>query len=167
MRWRSASIAGGMCGLLPAGVFRFPEHSPCVQSAGDRPGLCGGATGVVRRIAVEDFTYGAHGLILQRVPHPLQQSFRCLCIAGDAMHSETEGAEQPSPDGALVIAAVALPHSTAVARAIGGIAGRQRAQAEGGEQLPLTDPYDAPLIFRREPAVWQAHREDLVWPDTG
>src|SRR5438874_2646531 len=111
-----------MCGPLRVGDFRLPEHSPGVQSARDRPGLCGGATGVVRRIAVEDFTYCAHGLILQRVAHPLQQSFRCFWIAVHAMHSEAEGSEQPAPDG--------------------------------------------PLLFRRERAVGQAHRKDLVWPDS-
>src|SRR5271166_2465763 len=130
MRRFSASMICDIRGRLPprfdsCPLTGLPEQAPGVQGAADRPGLCGGAAGMVRWISVENLTDCAHRLILQCVPDRLQQSLRCRGVAAHAISGEAEWSEQPAPDRPLVIAAVALAHAAAVARTICGLPGRQ------------------------------------------
>ena len=115
------------------GLLGLLEQTPRVQSAGDRPGLCRRAARMVRWIAVEDLTYGAHRLVLQCVAYRLQHSLRRANVAGNAIGGEAEWSEKPTPNRPLVIAAVAFRDAAAVVRMISRTAGRQRAQPERSE----------------------------------
>ena len=87
---------------------RLLEQTPSVQSAGDGPGLCRGAAGMVRRVSVENFAESTHRLVPQRVAHRRKQSLRRLCVAGNSIDGEAKRSEKPGPDRPLVITAIAF-----------------------------------------------------------
>src|SRR5690348_9626306 len=119
----------------------------------------------MRRGSLEKLAYRSQCLILQCVAHPLQKELRRRRLAADAIGGKAEGSEKPAPRRTLMIAAVALQHTAAIARMISGTARRQRAQPECGEQMPPADPHDSCLILRSERTVRQADGEDLVRSD--
>ena len=80
---------------------------------------------------------------------------RCRSL-GTAVGKDTqpgihEGANQPRPDGSLVIGGVARPDVAVVARLKVGVIGRQRAQPDGRQQ-PLGNHADdlLPAIPRKD-----------------
>ena len=78
---------------------------------------------MVRRISVENLTYGAYRLVLQCVAHRLQHSLRRRDVAGDAIGRKAEWPEKPSPNRPLVITAVAFQNAAAIVRMISGLPG--------------------------------------------
>src|SRR5262249_49757226 len=101
------------------------QQFPCIEGACDRPRLHGRAARPVRRIAVEDLADRAHRLVLERIAHPREHVERRPCVAMDSIHRQTGRSEQPGPNRALVIAAVAFHDAAAIMRMIGGRAGRE------------------------------------------
>ena len=87
---------------------------PGAQPFGDRPGLGGAAARYERGITVEDFADGAQTRFGQVIEHRQQERAGCFGVAKRAVMREREGAEQPTPDGALVIGAVTAAHVAAV-----------------------------------------------------
>src|SRR5713226_10011823 len=91
----------------------------------------------MRRIAVKRFRYGPHprlpkmGLHVPHQPPPL----RPPGLPPHAHQRRDEWAEEPGPDGALMIGAVALALSAFDAAAISRIVGRERAQSHRREEL--------------------------------
>src|SRR5690348_8826542 len=73
--------------------------------------------------------------------------------AADADPRLDERAHEPRPDGALVVRAIALAHAAVVAGRVPGLVGRERAEAERGEQPRLDRIDDTASAFTFE------HRE--------
>src|SRR5205085_5667621 len=132
------------------GLSRLLQQTPSLKRAGNGPSLGGGASRTMRRISIENFAERAHSLVFQRVGDALQQGLRARGVAADAVRGEAEGGEEPGPNGALVIAAVALEDAAAVTRMILRAFRRERAQSESGEEMAPTDLHDVRLIFRGE-----------------
>src|SRR5258706_4476623 len=99
-----------------------------------------------------------------------QESPPCLRAVCDvvAVHVEPgvdEGADEPRPDRALMIGAIALCDATFATRLVGGIALRKRAQAQRREEFALDGRDDRPRPFVVDQRGRQtAYREDLVRP---
>src|SRR5215831_809669 len=110
------------------GLLRLLEQTPSVQSAGDRPSLCGGAARMMSRLSVENLAECTHCLVRQRVAHRHEHSLRRLCVTSDSIDGEAERSEKPGPDRPLVVTAIALQNAAAVMWMVTGAAGRQRAQ---------------------------------------
>ena len=71
-------------------------------------------------------------------------------------------AEEPWPDRALMVASAALRGASRVVRAEGRIIGRERAQAEGREELSPRNSHDPLRLLRLENREGQGRREQLV-----
>src|SRR5581483_3109248 len=76
--------------------------------------------------------------------------------------SRDVGADQPRPYGSLVICGVALDDAPLITRAIAGIARRQASQSQRSEQVALHHPDYTSLLLRRQHAMMQADRENLI-----
>src|SRR6185437_10659196 len=83
---------------------------------------------------VEDFADRAEAGIGEVPGDSFERALRRGRVAVNAVMGERVGAEQPGPDRALVIGAVAVPDAAAAARAKPGRTRRQRAQAERRHQ---------------------------------
>src|SRR5437868_3609867 len=93
------------------------------------------------------------------------------CCGGVAMHSHPRfdaWPNEPGPDRALMIRAVALQHTAFVMRHVIRFTGRERTQADRCEQLFFDGGHDT---FRRlafEELKWQsANGEDLIRAERG
>ncbi len=109
---------------------------------GDGPGLKGAAAGTVRGLGVGDFAHVAKARVVQVLEEGRDETLASFCHdfgrhAADFHPGFDEGAEQPGPDGALVVGTVALAHAATVIRDVGGMAALERAQADGGPELAL------------------------------
>src|ERR1019366_5776607 len=111
------------------------ESNLSAEDFGYTPGLGETAARGVGRVAVKDFgdLTGTSGLSVveqrrEQGGNPVASSF-----AIEANIGGNERAEQPGPDGALVVGGVALLRRALVAAFIRGILRGQRAQAEGRE----------------------------------
>src|SRR5437763_583159 len=80
---------------------------PGAQRLGDAPRLGDTASGRERRIAVEDLGDRADTVVFQALRERLAERARGRRVAVDPGVREREGAEEPRPDRALVIGAVA------------------------------------------------------------
>ena len=110
------------------------------QVFAQRPGLEGAAAGGEGRVGVGDFgdvpQAGGVEMGFQR----RQEFFAGLFFgfggsAADADPGFDEGADEPGPDGALMVGGVALVQRADVVRNVAGGAGGERAQAQVGEQM--------------------------------
>src|SRR5205807_4960628 len=103
----------------------------------DTPGLGDAAAGGVGRVAVEDLGDAA-GARFGEVGLERGQDAPPFGDAGFAAHADERGevrSEEPRPDRALVIGAVALARATEVRADETRVVRRQRAQSDGREQL--------------------------------
>ena len=80
---------------------------------------------MVRRVSVKNLADRTHGLVLQGVADRVEHGLRRARIATDTIGSEAERSEQPPPNRALMIAAVALQDAATIVRMVCRAAGRQ------------------------------------------
>src|SRR6516162_2494981 len=111
------------------------QAPPGFENAGDRPSLGGTADRPMRRGAVEDLAHIAEAGIGEMVSHRLQSGDRRVGVAMRAMLGETIVAKQPSPDGALVVAAVSRPDVAGIVRMERRMLRRQRTQPIGSQEV--------------------------------
>src|SRR5437660_1074476 len=171
MLMRCTSPARGPCrkDRSNAGGLAGGEHGPIeTQRLADRPRLKRAAARRVRRVAVGDLGEMAEARLAEMREQRLEKATarlgdRLRGAAADADPCLHERAHEPRPDGALVVRTVALADAALVARPVPGLVGRERAEAERGEQPRLDGVDDAASAFafeRREGKA--ADREDLV-----
>ncbi len=157
-------------GLLAAGGgprrdgWSSDEPAPDAEHLGDRPGLERAAGRGVWRRAV--------GCLRDRAETPVPEV--CLEPVQQVVDGETDvarridvRADQPRPDGALVIGGVAFGRPAAVIRLVGGVARRQGAQSERREQLPSArcDHRGRRFVVSGQRRVGERDRQQLVRPD--
>ena len=121
---------------------RSAEELVDPEGLGERPGLERAAGGAMRRIAVADLgeviEAGEVGAGEQR--REKAGASRALGVGGAAAHADPgfdEGAGEPGPDGAVVVAVVALGGAARVVRVVARISGGEGAQAGLGPQDAL------------------------------
>src|SRR3984893_5001330 len=107
------------------------------QDLGDAPGLGDAAQRGMRRLGAEDLGDRADAGLAEVGDEARQQLARlgAPLLAAYAHHGGEIGPEQPGPDRALVIGAVALRGGARGDGAVGGIVGRERPQADRGPGL--------------------------------
>ena len=120
--------------------IRVPRDVPGTQEFGHAPGLGDAAAWSERWLAVEDLADAAHAVVSQMAEKRLQEGTRPLAVAVDPQMRRHERADQPGPDGALVIGRIPLPLVAAVAAEISRIAGRR-----------LRRPWEVRLIIVSRP----------------
>src|SRR6058998_3737971 len=111
----------------------------------------------MRRIAVKDFGNRAHSGLQQVAlyvgdqPPPLSSP----ALPAHAHGRGDVGAEEPGPDGALMIGAVALPLIPIDVAAISRIVGSERSQSDRREQLLFADPEHGLRTIAIQQREWQ------------
>src|SRR5437667_10156095 len=121
----------------------------------------------MRRIAIEHFGNRTHSSLAKMrfdicdEPPPL----RPPTLPPHPRQRRDPGTEEPGPDGALMIGAVALPLTALDAAAIARIVRRQGAQADRREQLLLAHAKHRFGAIAAEQRKRKGDRQNLVWPD--
>src|SRR5271170_8338136 len=105
-------------------MFRPFQAPPGFEHAGDGPGLRRATAWGMRRVAVEDLADLTEAGIGQMVADGLQKPLCRRGVAVDSIMRERPGTKQPSPDGALVVGAIAFGHRAGTGAAIGRLVGR-------------------------------------------
>ena len=97
------------------------------------------------------------------------QKLACLgqIVGMNAQPGVDEGADQPSPDSALMVSGVAGAEIAKVAGLVIGMARSQRTQADRGKQTILHHLQDGSPAVLIQDWVTQGNREDLVRPAGG
>ena len=85
-------------------------------------------------------------------------------VIGNAERRFAEGAQEPRPDGSLVVGAVPLRRSPPVSAAIGRVLGRKRPKPKRGEELLPNLPDDGGLFRRAERREGKRDGKNLVRP---
>ena len=145
-----------------------PSSRSSRRASPDGPGLEGAAARRERRLGVRDLRDVAQPGVAEMLQQWCEEPAAGLAagVVGAAVHPQPglhERAQEPRPDGALVIGAVALDHPPFVMRPVAGFPRRQRAQAERRQQLPRDGVHDRRGALTLEQGEGQApDREDLV-----
>src|SRR5262245_54072310 len=98
---------------------------PGPQGLGDAPRLGDTPSRRVGWIAVEDLGDRAEPVLPEVVSHWSEQVASTDRIVEDAPPRERQRAQQPAPDHALMVGAVALALAALVSPTVGGMIGRQ------------------------------------------
>src|SRR3954468_22966300 len=100
-RRRNVWIAGRLWLARPRRLHPAAEH------LGDAPGLGDAAAGGVRLLGVEDLADRAEAGLVQVGDEPLEEPPGAGAVVGvDLQPGVDEGADQPGPDGPLVVGGV-------------------------------------------------------------
>ena len=125
------------------------------------------AAGRKRRVAVEDLGDAAEPVVAQVMRHGQREARAAARSPCTRRWARANGPSSHPHAGALVIGAVALGRAAPVATRVSGIAGREAAQSEGGQEAARAGLHDASLPLGRERARGKRHRQDLVGPQRG
>ena len=123
----------------------------------------------MRRVPVEDLGDAPDPrldqVLPEKRPEVLPEVFLFpLRVIGDAEGGFAECAQQPGPDGPLVVGAVPFGGVPPVAAPVGRIGGREGPEAAGGEELLADGPDDGGLFRGVEGREGEGDGEDLVRP---
>ncbi len=88
-------------------------------------------------------------------------------IAMHAQMGESERAEQPCPDRALVISAVARDRTAFISALIARLGRTEAPQAERGQEVPAARLHDLALVGEGKRTRGQRHGEDLIGSKRG
>ena len=135
---------------------------PGMQEFGHAPGLGDAATGGEGGIAIEDFADAANAVIGQVVHERLEIGESLLRVFVNAQVGPNEGANEPTPNCALMIGTVALGTVAAVHSDVFGVIRGEGAQAVGGQQMAGAGVQGGTLLFGRERAVGKGDSQELV-----
>src|SRR5438105_15789666 len=75
---------------------------------------------------------------------------------------ERKRAEQPAPNGALMVGCVALARAAMVVSLVSGFSWRKAAQAVGREQAPCANVHNRFSLLWRKRALRKRHGKDLT-----
>src|ERR1051325_11430171 len=116
------------------------SENPAPQDLGDAPSLRDAAARRVGLDGVEDFADGADAGLVQVRREAFQELARARAVFGVGLEpSVYEGADEPSPDRALMVGGVARLEVAVVGRLEVGVVGRERAEADGRQELFARD----------------------------
>ena len=135
----------------PSPRVRLRGEGPAPQDLGDAPRLRDAAPRRVGLHRVEDLADRADAGLVEVRDEAVEEAPRARAVLG--MHLEPrvdERADEPRPDGALVIRGIARAEIAVVGRLEVGMIGRERAQADGRHELRARDvDHRAPSAPRR------------------
>src|SRR5215813_269539 len=141
-------------------------HSQQVEHLGDTPSLRWRTDGAIGRLGFEDLRYRAQACIGEVIFKSTQEAsaMRHMCgtVPKRAQVGADKGAQQPRPNGALMIRAVSLYDSASIVRQVARIFWGESSQAERSEQSRLRCPHHRDPFGRRKQREWQAHRKELI-----
>src|SRR5271166_4405648 len=126
------------------------------------PGLRDAAFGGERRVAVKNLADRAETGCAEMVAKWREDPHRRVRILKDPQVRGEERADQPPPDRALVISAVAMKLIAAIQARIRRIGWRERTQSMGGQQRARARFDDRALAVRAQRACRKRNRENLV-----
>src|SRR5215472_4312411 len=162
-RGRSRSCGAG---ASPADIL-----SQRAEEFGDAPGLGDAAAGCVRSVAVGDLADLAEAGLLEMLLEVVEPCGGLGAGCGAAgVHFDIGGderAEEPGPDGALMVGAVAAGDIAFVAAAVVRVLGRKSAKTHRGAQFAVDDLHHLAGAVAIEQGVGEADGEDLVGADGG
>src|SRR5215813_9156450 len=119
-----------------------------------------------RGLGFEDLRYRAQACIGEVIFKSTQEAsaMRHMCgtVPKRAQVGADKGAQQPRPNGALMIRAVSLYDSASIVRQVARIFWGESSQAERSEQSRLRCPHHRDPFGRRKQREWQAHRKELI-----
>src|SRR5215831_18281062 len=119
----------------------------------------------MRRLAVHDFADASDAGLIQMRSKTFKQ---CQGVSGVAVYPVMRqgiGTEEPRPDGALVIAGIALAGVARVTVRVARVGGRKAPQANRGQKLPCAHIDDRPRALCIEKTGAERHGEDLIGPE--
>lgn len=105
---------------------------PGAEDFGDGPGLRDAAAGRKGSITVKNFAERAEAARINLAAERLEETQRRFAVVVDAVVCEREGAQEPAPDGALMISGVAIAGAAAVMAGISWFAGCETPQSMRG-----------------------------------
>ena len=135
------------CGCFHSTSYFSRRYSPSDQAWKGQPrGVKGGSASVISEMCPRP-------AVLKMGFQRRQEFFAGLLFdfgsaAADADPGFDEGADEPGPDGALMVGAVALVQRADVVRHVAGRAGGQRAQAQRREQVRFDGIDDSGALVR-------------------
>src|SRR5260370_29310727 len=116
--------------LLPDSWFLSTRNfRPRPQNFRNGPGLRDAAARREGRVAIENFAERAEAVRMNLAAERLEETQRRLAVVVDAIVCECERAEQPAPDGALMIGGVAIAGAASVMAGISRFARRETPQS--------------------------------------
>src|ERR1700680_1149710 len=101
------------------------------------------------------------------LPQRIEKAHGRHAISINAQVRQNEWAQEPSPDGTLVVATITLPCTATVMPLISWLALREAAEPVRSNKPPRADVYDSLLLYRGERTVRQRNAEDLIRPERG
>src|SRR5215471_16266437 len=96
-----------------------------------------------------------------------KKTLRSSAVVIDTQVSKHKGSHQPTPDGSLMISAVALAGAASIVSLVSVFLLSKAAKAMRREQAARANIHDSFLLFRRKRALWQRHRKNLIGPERG
>src|SRR6185369_12269461 len=137
------------------------DHLGDADGFTDRPGLEGAATRRVRRLRVEELGGRVETRLVQVREERRQEScaglrLRLARAAADADPGVDERAQEPRPDGALMIRGVALADAALVVRRVVGRARREGAEADRRLEACLDGVHDPACLLAFDDREGQA-----------
>jgi hypothetical protein len=128
-------MARRISGALSSARVVFLCLPPEGEDFGDGPGLRVTAARVVREVAVKDFRDGAHRTMVEVLVQTLKKGADFVYGSVLILQGAEVGADEPAPDGAVVVGAVKLLARAAMLAFIVGVFRREGAEADGGEEV--------------------------------
>ena len=119
-------------------------HAPCLGEASPRRKRC---------LAVENFTQATQTSGGELVGHGLQDLHSLIWIAIDPEVGQAKWTQQPAPNGALMVGAVALSLVATIMALVLGLGRGQAAQTVRGQQVPGTGVDDRSLSISQQRAL--------------
>ena len=140
----------------PRCFFPHPQHLRHGPRLGDA------ATRGKGWIAVKDLAEAAQAVRSPLPQQRVQKGPGGRRVAVYAQVSARKGADQPAPDGALVVGGVARATVAAIVADVGRIVGSEAAQAMGGKEVAGAGVDDCLVLLDGQGTVGQRDSEELV-----
>ncbi len=137
---------------------------PGAQHFGNTPGLRNAAAGVVRLSGIEHFADRADPRFAQMFWKPREKfTRRGSIVRMDFQPRVDERPDQPRPNRALMVGAIARAQIASVNRFVFRIVWRERAQTERREQFFFHNVDDRLPTFRIEDRMVNRDGQQLIW----
>src|SRR4029077_5241636 len=117
-----------------------------------------------RRVAVENLAERPESIALNRGPQRIEKAQRRNAVGVNPVMRQREEAEQPSPNGSLVISGIPFAWPSAVVSVVAGLTGRETAKPIRRQQLGRADVHDGFLLLLWQRADRKRHGKNLVRP---
>ena len=136
---------------------------PRAQQLGDRPALRNAAARGERSVSIKNFAYRAEPVSMNVPAEWFENAQSGGAVSINTKMSQREWAEQPSPDGALMVDAIAGMRITTVVSAVTIFAGSEAAQAVRSEEMLRANLHDVFLLAGGKRAKRKGDGKNLIW----